>query len=164
MVGLKRWICWSVGGSVGLIIGSSDGGSSDDFFWMGLLRWVSNQLGFKSAAWVSDRWLRWWVWWPLFAPTSLMVCVCVTLLMVWWFVFVCVALLMIWWFVFVCVCGSMCVVMGLDRLIGVSWVYVCGGSVCWTGARGWGRNRGKKMTVGKPRKTKSEKKVTVGKK
>ena len=25
---------------------------------------------------------------------------------------------------FVCVCGSMCVVMGLDRLIGVSWV-VC---------------------------------------
>ena len=26
---------------------------------------------------------------------------------------------------FVCVCGSVCVVMGLDRLIGVSWVYVC---------------------------------------
>ena len=25
----------------------------------------------------------------------------------------------------VCVCGSMCVVMGLDRLIGVSWVFVC---------------------------------------
>ena len=25
----------------------------------------------------------------------------------------------------VCVCGSMCVVMGLDRLIGVSWVCVC---------------------------------------
>ena len=32
---------------------------------------------------------------------------------------------------FVCVCGSLCVVMGLDRLIGVSWVCVCG-----TGARG----------------------------
>ena len=32
MVGLKQWICWSVGGSVGLIIGSSDGGSGDDFF------------------------------------------------------------------------------------------------------------------------------------
>ena len=29
----------------------------------------------------------------------------------------------------VCVCGSVCVVMGLNRLIGVSWVYVCG-SVC----------------------------------
>ena len=28
-------------------------------------------------------------------------------------------------FVFVCVCGSLCVVMGLDRLIGVSWVCVC---------------------------------------
>ena len=26
---------------------------------MGLLWWVSNRLGFKSAMWVSDRWLRW---------------------------------------------------------------------------------------------------------
>ena len=26
---------------------------------------------------------------------------------------------------FVCECGSVCVVMGLDRLIGVSWVFVC---------------------------------------
>ena len=25
----------------------------------------------------------------------------------------------------VCVCGSVCVVMCLDRLIGVSWVFVC---------------------------------------
>ena len=40
-------------------------------------------LGFKSAAWVSDRWLGfadrwlgWWVWWPLLAPIGLMVCVC----------------------------------------------------------------------------------------
>ena len=33
--------------------------------------------------------------------------------------------------VYVCVCGSVCVVMGLDRLIGVSWVCVCVcGSVC----------------------------------
>ena len=40
---------------------------------------------------------------------------------------VCVALLMVC--VCVCVCGSVCVVMGLDRLIGVSWVCVCG-SVC----------------------------------
>ena len=31
-VGLKRWIYWSVGGSVGLIIGSSDSSSGDDFF------------------------------------------------------------------------------------------------------------------------------------
>ena len=28
---------------VGLIIGSSNGGSGDDFFLMGLLRWVSNR-------------------------------------------------------------------------------------------------------------------------
>ena len=26
---------------------------------------------------------------------------------------------------FVCECGSVCVVMGLDRLVGVSWVFVC---------------------------------------
>ena len=40
---------------------------------------------------------------------------------------VCVALLM----VCVCVCGSVCVVMGLDRLIGVSWVSMCvWGFVC----------------------------------
>ena len=45
-----------MGESVGLIIGSSDGGSDDDFFLMGLLQWVSNRLGFKSAVWVSDRW------------------------------------------------------------------------------------------------------------
>ena len=32
LVGLKQWICWSVGGSIGLIIGSSNGGSGDDFF------------------------------------------------------------------------------------------------------------------------------------
>ena len=31
-----------MGGSVGLIIGSSDGGSGDDFFLMGLLWWVLN--------------------------------------------------------------------------------------------------------------------------
>ena len=33
------------------------------------------------------------------------------------------------WFDGGCVCGSVCVVMGLDRWIGVSWVCVCG-SVC----------------------------------
>ena len=26
---------------------------------MGLLRWVSNRLGFKSATWISDWWLCW---------------------------------------------------------------------------------------------------------
>ena len=39
-------------------------------------------LDFKLAAWVSDQWLGWWVWWPLLAPTGLMVCICVALLMV----------------------------------------------------------------------------------
>ena len=29
------------------------------------------------------------------------------------------------WFDGLCVCGSVCVVMGLDRLIGVSWVSMC---------------------------------------
>ena len=48
-------------------------------------------------------------------------CVCVALLMV--CVCVCVALLMVC--ACVCVCGSVCVVMGMDRLIGVSWVCVC---------------------------------------
>ena len=51
-----------MGGLVRLIIDSSDGGSSDDFFLMGLLRWVSNRRrgfligGFVGLiAWVSDR-------------------------------------------------------------------------------------------------------------
>ena len=43
--------------------------------------WVCSG-GFKSVTWVFDRWLGWWVWWLLFAPTSLMVCMCVALLMV----------------------------------------------------------------------------------
>ena len=44
MVGLKRWICRSMGGSVGLIIGSSDGGFGDDFFLNGFAL-----VSFKSA-------------------------------------------------------------------------------------------------------------------
>ena len=83
----------------------------------GVFLGIFDSLGFKLATWVSDRWLGfanrwlgWWVWWPLLALTGLMVCVCVALLMV------CVC---------VCVRGSVCVVMGLDRLIGVSWVFVC---------------------------------------
>ena len=64
-------------------------------------------LGFKSAAWVSDRWLGWWAWWPLLAPTGLMVCVCVALLMV-----------------CICVCGF---VDGLMVCVCVCvWLYVCG--------------------------------------
>ena len=155
MVGLKQWIFWSVGGSVGLIIGSSDGGFGDDFFLMGLLRWVSNRLGFKSVAWVSNRWLGWWVWWPLFALTSLMVCVCVALLMVWWFVFVCVALLMDWWFVFVCVCVALCVWWWVWIGWSVYHGYVCVELVLEVEGE---------REVGKSRKTKSEKKVMVGKK
>ena len=43
-----------MGGSVGLIIGSSDGGSGDDFFLMGLLQWVSNrQCGFLIGGFVG---------------------------------------------------------------------------------------------------------------
>ena len=46
-----------------------------------------------------------------------------------WFVGLCVCGfvdgLMVCVCVCVCVCGSVCVVMGLDRLIGVSWVFVC---------------------------------------
>ena len=45
-----------------MIIGSSDGGSGDDFFLMGLLQWVSNRRrgfligGFVGLmAWVYDR-------------------------------------------------------------------------------------------------------------
>ena len=80
------------------------------FFWVvhrhfsglfiGIFLGIFDSLGFKSAAWVSDRWLGfanwwlgWWVWWPLLAPTGL--CVCVSLLMV----CVCVC-------VWLCVCGD----------------------------------------------------------
>ena len=167
MVGLKRWIYWLVGGSVGLIIGSSDGGSNDDCFWMGLLRWVSNRRrgfligglgllisglggGCDGCCWLQ---LVWWF-------------VCVWFC--WWFDSLCLCVWLCWWFVFVCVCGSVCVVMGLDRLIGVSWVSVCVcGSVYWTGAKGWMRKRRKKILLESPGKSnhaKVWKGVTVGKK
>ena len=62
------------------------------------------------------------MWWSLLALTGLMVCVCVALLMV----CVCVCSFVDGLMVCVmCVCGSVCVVMGLNRLIGVSWVCVC---------------------------------------
>ena len=83
-----------MGGLFGLIIGSSDGGFGDDF-WVFSMAWVSNRRrGFV------DRWLGWWVWWPLLAPTSLMVCVCVALLMV-----------------YVCVCGFVVVGFWLKWLV-----------------------------------------------
>uniref|UniRef100_A0A7N2LT09 Uncharacterized protein n=1 Tax=Quercus lobata TaxID=97700 RepID=A0A7N2LT09_QUELO len=47
----------------------------DDFFLNGfapVMIFLIGGLDFKSAARVSDRWLRWWVWWPLLAPTGLM--------------------------------------------------------------------------------------------
>ena len=104
-----------MGGSVGLIIGSSDGGSSDDFFFNGFA-----PVGFKSAAWVSDWWLRfvdrWLGWWGVVAIVGSN-----------WFDGLCVCGSVDG--LCLCVCGSVCVVMGLDRLIGVSWVCVCG-SVC----------------------------------
>ena len=60
---------------------------------------------------------------------------------------------------FVCVCGSVCVVMGLDKLIGVSWVSMCVALCVEPVLEVEGERE-----VGKPKKTKSEKKVTVGKK
>ena len=56
---------------------------------IGVFLGIFDGLSFKSAAWVSDRWLGfadrwlgWWVWWPLLTPTGLMVSMCVALLMV----------------------------------------------------------------------------------
>ena len=82
-------------------------------------------LGFKSAVWVSDRWLGFADRW-----TGLMVCecgsvdgLCLCVALCFWFdvcVWHFVAGLMLV-FVFVCV-G---VVMGLGRMIGVSWVCAC---------------------------------------
>ena len=67
-----------MGGSFGLIIGSSDGGFGDDFSVFSTA-WVSNQRHGFVDQWLGfvDWWLGWWVWWPLLAPTGLMVCVCV---------------------------------------------------------------------------------------
>ena len=111
-------------------------GWSSAFFWVFSTAWVSNRRhGF------ADRWLGWWVWWPLLAPTGLMVSMCVALLMVCVYVcgfvddlMVCVCMC-VWWWVWIGwsvyhwwfdgLCLYVCVVMGLDRLIGVSWVSAC---------------------------------------
>ena len=60
---------------------------SDDFFlnrFAPVMIFLISGLSFKFAAWVSDRWLGfadrwlgWWVWWPLLAPTGLCVARCV---------------------------------------------------------------------------------------
>ena len=55
----------------------------------------------------------------------------------------------------VCVCGSVCVVMGLNRLIGVSWVSMCVALCVEPVLEVEGEREEKKKTVGKPRKTKS---------
>ena len=88
-------------------------------------------LGLKSAAWVSnrwlgfaDRWLGWWVWWLLLTPIGLTVCVCG------FFDDLCLCVWLCCWFDGLCLCVCVGVVMGLDRLIGVSWVCVCVCIVC----------------------------------
>ena len=76
--------------------------------------------------WVSDQWLGWWVWWPLLAPTGLCVARCVWPLLIG----VCGSIDGLVVCVYVCgfvdgLCLCVWVVMGLDRLIGASWVCVC---------------------------------------
>ena len=75
-LGLKRWIYWSsVAPMVALVMIFFEWVCSGGF----QIGWVSNRRhGF------ADRWLGWWVWWPLLAPTGLMVFVCV--FCVWLFV------------------------------------------------------------------------------
>ena len=137
MVGLKQWICWLVGGSVGLIIGSSDGGSGDDFFWMSLLRWVSNRwrgfliggLGLLISGLgggCGDRCVGRRCWSLAYVCGSVDgLCLCVWLC--WWFDGLCL-----------CVCMALCVWW---------WVWIgwslYHGSVCWTNTRGWGREEKK---------------------
>ena len=82
---------------------------------------IFDGLGFKLTAWVSDRWLYWWFvfsglgsidgFWSvalMIGGMGLMVCVCVALLMVWWFVFMCgfVDGLCLCLCLCVCVCGD----------------------------------------------------------
>ena len=50
---------------------------------------------------------------------------------------------------FVCVCGSVCVVIGLDRLIGASWVSMCVALCVEPVPEVKGEREEKKMTVGK---------------
>ena len=94
---------------------------------------IFDGLGFKLTAWVSDRWLYWWFvfsglgsidgFWSvalMIGGMGLMVCVCVALLMVWWFVFMCGFV----GFVFVCVCVCVCVWEGGGALCVWWWVWI----------------------------------------
>ena len=80
---------------------------------------IFDGLGFKLTAWVSDRWLYWWFvfsglgsidgFWSvalMIGGMGLMVCVCVALLMVWWFVFMCGFVDGLCLCLCVCVCGD----------------------------------------------------------
>ena len=75
-MGLNQWICWLVGGSVGLIVGSSDGGSDGDFSWMGLplvlvLVW-SFGFGLVVCFWFGfDCLVLVWWWWHCFRVVAL---------------------------------------------------------------------------------------------
>ena len=53
-VGLNRWICWSVGGLVGLIISSSDG----DFFFEWVWFWFWFDGGGVALEWWTLLWLN----------------------------------------------------------------------------------------------------------
>ena len=113
---------------------------------------IFDGLGFKSAAWVSNRWCG-------FLISGLdggsgghcrLQLVCVWLY--WWFGGLCLCVWLCWWFVFVCVCGSVCVVMGLDRLIGASWVSMCVALCVEPVPEVKGEREEKKWLLGKPRK------------
>ena len=74
---------------------------------IGIFLGIFDGLGFKLAAWVSDRWLGfadwwlgWWVWWPFLAPTGLCVARCV-------------------WPLLIGVCGS------IDGLVVCVYVWLC---------------------------------------
>ena len=96
------------GGQIGVFLGVS--GRFSGYFWsiMGFfgyfLGWsvyflgIFDGLGFKSAAWVSNRRRGWWVWWSLLAPTGLCVARCV-------------------WSLLIAVCGS------IDGLVVCVYVY-----------------------------------------
>ena len=81
-------------------------GRCHGWWWIGVVLWV------------------WWVWWLLLAPIGLMVGGCGSI------DGLCLCVCRFVDGLVVCVCVCVCVVIGLDRWIGVSWVYVCG-FVCW---------------------------------
>ena len=139
------------------------------FFWIVSTAWVSDWWrgflisgsinGLCSMAWallmVSDWWLYWWFLiggpidrWHGFDG----LCMCVALLMVWWFVFMCGFV----GFVFVCVCVCVCG-RGGGALCVWWWVWidwsVYHGSVCVTlCVEPELKVKGEREAIGKPRK------------